>query len=445
MTGVDMKNPPDDPSYIAIDPKDFIRSPFGVCPSCAGEEYGVLSIGDRSVTRRCRECWHTASERLPGLEKKVIYLDQMAVSNMTKALDPDRQPNADGVRPFWRELFKRLDELVKLQWIVCPSSIIHERESLMTLDFELYRRMYQHLSGGVSFQHHLHVYQTQLFHALDAWLEGVPPVFGELDRHRAFTSGRLDTWSDRLSIRILFPTRPSEVEEHRGQRARRRDRLAEYMEAVRQSEGKGFEDWYREARGAMSQVIVDSFLQHLMTVRPMLAGEMEPGEELWNPTIQSTFFPSILRTLELNGVAKDRSWERTLEFLGSEAALATPYNEIYSLLIAALARKAAAGQRKVGRGTMNDIDILSMVLPYVDAVFTDDQFAGLVREEPLPGRLPSRAHVFSNRTRDDFLDFLDDLRQEVPQEHERRVLNVYGEEWLKPYVGVIADEKGRCQ
>lgn len=438
-----MKKPPGEPSSVTINPKDFIQPPFGACPSCGGTKYGVLMINDRSVTRRCRACWHTESDSLPGLQKKVIYLDQMAVSNMTKALDPDRQGTDDGVGPFWRELFEKLDVLVKLQWVACPSSIIHERESQMALDFELYRRMYKHLSAGVSFQHHLMVYQTQLFQALDAWLEGDPPDFSELDRHRAFTSGRLDTWLDRLSIEVHFPTRPSDVEEHRGQRAARRQKLAEYMDAVRQSDGKGFEDWYQEARGAMSEVIVESYLQWLMAVEQMLAGETPPGEAFRNQTIQSTFFPGILRTLERNGVSEDRSWERALEFLGSDAAMSAPYNEIYSLLMAALARKAASGQKKVGRGTMNDIDILSMVLPYVDAVFTDDQFAGLMQEAPLPDRLPSQAGVFSNRTRDDFMDFLEDLRQEVPQEHEELVQDVYGDRWLQPYVGVIAGEKER--
>ena len=79
------------------------------CPSRGRQDtYGVLMIGGIQYTRRCRECWHSDHYPLPPLEKKVIYLDQMVISHMTKALHPTAAAGRE-IDPFWRELFEKLD------------------------------------------------------------------------------------------------------------------------------------------------------------------------------------------------------------------------------------------------------------------------------------------------------------------------------------------------
>lgn len=53
--------------------------------------------------------------------KKVIYLDQFAISEMVKALDTRSKAHAR-VNPFWQQVFEALERVCKLQLVVCPWS-----------------------------------------------------------------------------------------------------------------------------------------------------------------------------------------------------------------------------------------------------------------------------------------------------------------------------------
>ncbi len=74
---------------MALDPRDFITAPFLVCPKCKEEAFGVLNVQSRSYTRRCRSCLHKERILLPELNKRIIYLDQLAISELLKAIHPD--------------------------------------------------------------------------------------------------------------------------------------------------------------------------------------------------------------------------------------------------------------------------------------------------------------------------------------------------------------------
>src|SRR5262245_6670065 len=63
--------------------------------------------------------------------KKVIYLDQFAISEMVKAVDT-RSNAHKRVDPIWRQVLKALERVCKLQLVVCPWSSIHRDESLVS-------------------------------------------------------------------------------------------------------------------------------------------------------------------------------------------------------------------------------------------------------------------------------------------------------------------------
>ena len=54
----------------------LIAGSFHPCPRCGQMQLGTLSIRVNVHSRRCRHCFHNESERLPPLNKKLIYLDQ---------------------------------------------------------------------------------------------------------------------------------------------------------------------------------------------------------------------------------------------------------------------------------------------------------------------------------------------------------------------------------
>ena len=114
---------------FVFDPRMFITGPRRPCPRCGQAEFGTLSITNNVHTRRCGGCFHYEEETLPPLAKRMIYLDQMVISDIAKKLDPVSRAEKPHVDDFWLEAFDRIDRLVKLQLIVCPNSPIHEVES----------------------------------------------------------------------------------------------------------------------------------------------------------------------------------------------------------------------------------------------------------------------------------------------------------------------------
>ena len=117
-----------------IDPRIFIHGPYIRCPKCNRQGYGVVEIGGRGYTRRCRRCWY--SSRYPvlsTLQKKVIYVDQFAISNMMEAIDVTAKAHDRAAAdPFWLSLFEQLERVCKLQLAVCRESYVHtDRKSVV--------------------------------------------------------------------------------------------------------------------------------------------------------------------------------------------------------------------------------------------------------------------------------------------------------------------------
>src|SRR5205814_1851571 len=99
-------------------------------------------VSGHSYSRRCRACWQKGEFPLWPLSRKVIYVDQFAISNMMKALNKAVEAH-DRVAgdPFWLTLFEKLERIVKLQLAICPHSDAHRRESMVTDLYEPLKRM----------------------------------------------------------------------------------------------------------------------------------------------------------------------------------------------------------------------------------------------------------------------------------------------------------------
>lgn len=98
---------------MLIDPRKFITGPFRPCPKCGKPEFGTFHVGDHHISRQCRECRHAVGEHLPPLSKRIVYLDQMILSNMAKTLDPEwgkQRPQQDG---YWATAFDALDRALE--------------------------------------------------------------------------------------------------------------------------------------------------------------------------------------------------------------------------------------------------------------------------------------------------------------------------------------------
>lgn len=429
-----------------IDPRMWISEPFVDCPKCGRPEYGSLQISNNRWTHRCRACWHTATESLPPVERHAIYLDQMALSNMAKALDPVWKAKRGEQDPYWGDLFRKLERLVKLQVLTCPSSPIHDEESAVTEYADVLRRLREYLAGGISLRYSTQVHASQLYGGLTAFEAGRPATLADYLRTGlpSIADGRLDQWSDRIQLSVNFPTSVETVDSYRSTRDKIGEVLAAWWEVWR-ANPRPFEESYEAERRALYQTWIDIFNANARQFQAMQRGEVPFDPDIAFPPPAVGTLSGLLSHFQRHGLTRQQANERLLAFLESEAALGAPANDINALLMAGLARKAMSGQRKPpGRGTGNDLQAIASYLPYCDAMFVDNQFAGLMREQPLATKLARyKARVFSIRTRDEFLDYLAELEAAVPEDHVARVRTVYGDTWLAPFDTILEAERER--
>lgn len=429
-----------------IDPRMWISEPLVDCPNCGRREYGSLQISNNRWTRRCRECWHTETETLPPVERRAVYLDQMVLSNMAKALDPVWRAKRGEQDPFWAELFRKLERLVKLQVLTCPSSPIHDEESAVTEYSGVLRRLREYLAGGISLRYSTDVLATQLYGGLAAFEAGRAATLDDYlgSGLARIADGQLDEWSDRLQLTVNFPTSAETVESYRSTRDKIGESLAKWWDVWR-ANPRPFEELYEAERHALYQTWIDIFNAHVRRFQAMQRGEVAPDHSIAFPSPVVGTVVGLLSHFQRQGLTRQQANEKLLAFLESEEALGAPVNDINALLMAGLARKAMSGQRRPpGRGTGNDLQAIAAYLPYCDAMFVDNQFAGLMREQPLASKLARyKARVFSIRTRSAFLDYLTELEAAVPSEHLARVRAVYGDSWLTSFDTILEAERQR--
>jgi len=130
---------------------------------------------------------------------------------------------------------------------------------------------------------------------------------------------------------------------------------------------------------------------------------------------------------------EDEAREKVVAFLKSGAMNGTPSNIIAASMYAALARKAASGQKKLpDEGMATDIKVVSTLLPYCDAMFVDNICRSLLNEIPQTHALPYKCAVFSSKTSSEFLKYLTAIRNSATPQHLELIEEVYGPKVLQP-------------
>ena len=171
------------------DPRDLIMGPYVLCPKCGLEQFSVLSIRDMRCTRRCRNCWHKADYNLPDIRKKIVYIDQFAVSNIMKVLSPNAKGHERAASEPHGKNFSR-------RWACCAT---FNWWCAQTRDKSL-KRTYEHFSGGLSFRASEDIKRQQIARVAQCWLRKEPATF-DFDAQQ-ITHGRLHEWADRIYITV---------------------------------------------------------------------------------------------------------------------------------------------------------------------------------------------------------------------------------------------------
>ncbi len=428
-----------------FNPRIFINPPYIKCPKCNNATFGVLSVHDNFYLRRCKNCLHPrATEEsvripLPTLKKKVIYIDQMAISNMMKVLNPETKSYKKGsVDEFWFLLFNKLDYLSKLQLIICPDSEFHEEESLLSPFYEPLKRIYELLSHGVSFNSYEVIERYQVYQHVKNWLKGEYGKKLELDINSVIR-GKLNGWQDRLIISVDMRFDEKIIDDFRKNREVLHSGLSEVFKRWQTENDKDFYEWFQEEVDSFGRSTLGAHLNYLEKMR-QYQGILNEESILAsiNPPPATQLMRTLHRVFENSGFDRSKILEKTDEYLHSQYIKDIPVVKIYSMILAAIARKAAAGQKNPpNQGMYNDICMISGLLPYCDAMFIDNACYNYLNEGPLVDEIDYDTKVFSQNKKEEFLEYLDTIESDASKSHLDRVYEVYGKDWAKPFTEIF--------
>lgn len=427
------------PETVRIDPRDFISAPYKLCPKCGHEKFGVLTISGSRYTRRCRDCWHSAYFHLPKLQKKIIYLDQFVISNLMKLKNSATKGHARvAADPFWQELHDLLFELRHLQSICCPDSGSHEQESRTSPFNKELKEMYEALSGGITFINFDSIKSLQITELARAMSESRETAFDFDPEH--VLSRDPNEWNERFYI--VFGDNPFISETNLRQvRATWHAEIARLFKDVWAVENHPFPYWYDLERKGYQEYLRQSVVKSRKERAEMMLA-YQPGREIAPEELEKTlssFAENLLATLEhvmrFPRDGSERSAEdagRLSREFGQQNRIAdAPFVQLQALMFASIAMRAAGGQKEPpNEGTITDIDTVSHLLPYCDAMYMDNGCRSLLMDVPKDLRPSGSAKVFSPNVKDEFLDYLRHIRASITAEQTQAIRDIYGDELI---------------
>lgn len=409
-----------------FDPADLIMRPLVQCPSCKEVAYGVLSVGAETCERRCKRCRHSQTEYLPLLQKKVIYLDQFAISDLMKLRDPQAPGHARVAgNPFWNKLDKSLTQTRRAQLAIFPHSNAHRNESLIYAEYESLKKSYESYSLGVSFKSPEAIRHLQMACAVVAW------AFSKEADHdfdpTQIIHGDVHGWSPRIYVTVEGRYPADIIAGIRAGRNESHTALQECFEVWTSAAHKTFFQRQQEEARAYGPGIIKRHLESLQ-VRLEIARKARPVDlEAFFPTMFEQTVGVLNFTLQKAGITDPKPPAKAVQFLMSEAFTRLPFLIIESSMYANFAMKVAAGQKTPpNQGTATDIEVVSTLLPYCDAMFVDRHTRALVADIPRKHSLRCATKLFSMSNREEFLEYLDTLTATATPDHLALVKRVYG-------------------
>ena len=406
-----------------FDPRLFINQPFITCPSCGADEFGVLTVHANSFMRRCRACWHDQIYPLPPVRKTIIYLDQFVISGILRVREKTAKPDADA---FYIALYNKLVRLLKLQAIVCPYSEAHILESDVHSNPKGLRASYRAFGEGVSFESFDDIRRTQVMARLDRWLNNdATPI--PIDRGDVLQGQEVDIWTEPFDISVELPSIPGTTDKLRAWRSQSHSGLVDVFNNTWKVEPhQTWEYWRDQEAASWGRLIIPIYKRELLRWTGILEGIVQPMPHETEPHHFVTLIGDIVDRIIEAGCPAVHAVEAAFRFLMTAIA-DTPFRQIAGSIYACIAKKAPAQVKPPTQGFHNDVDVMSCVLPYCDAMFMDNEMAAYWREiqGTASRRVPFATRVFSLSSKDRFLAYLDDLEQAVSDEQRRITSEIY--------------------
>jgi len=421
---------------ITIDPKMFISKPFTKCPKCNKEEsFGSLIISGGHHTKKCRECWHSQSFKLPPLDKKVIYLDQFVISNMMKAIN-DKLGKKQKVDKTYLRLFEKLDRLVKLQLIICPDSEFHREESLLSF-YTVLKRMYEQLSHGISFYDSTTIRRFQLCEDFKSYIKDEQCDWVKCLDVDDLLHGDRNEWQGRLIISIKSKIDQKEIDIFRKRRLEIHNNFNSIFETWKKQTAKTYQSFVKEISTSFGTGIADRYVNLIAQYfqASMGAKTLSTGDMLSFTGESSVLITSLLHYLP-NDSNHAENLHKVLSYLRSERLEQVPFNEIYSAFWGVIAYQISKGGRKKAPnvGMFTDIEMVSTLMPYCDAIFIDKDMHSILNFGPSRKIVSKhKTKIFSLTNVTSFFSYLEKIENKASKKHILTVKETYGEDWGTPF------------
>jgi hypothetical protein len=369
----------------------MLWGPLEPCPHCGrAASYGRCLIERNDLLYRCQHCLAMDRKPLPRVKKKVIYIDQFALSNMVK-------PKAD---PFWGDLYSRLLDLAAKNLITCPSSPIHVEESRFSATLrEGLKGLYCELAGSDKFKRPREIEKAQMARLLKQFMG-----LAESEQDPEWTDWadeNPDRWADFFHVHVDFDIDEDLVEWLRADKVRFCDEMAGQYEVWRQNPQPFDEDVKSN---------LASWMSSLLKERAWLAE--------W-----------LVRWVQAIDRSETEPMSVVVEFLKSGIWVEAPYLVRWVRVWAKIAELARnpKGPRKPQRGDAFDSQVLSYYAAHCDAMFIDKGFCSIATDPRVCAPGPRGTHFFSEQSRDGFLRYLDGINDGMSQEHREALAFVYGD------------------
>lgn len=396
--------------------------PFKTCFNCKTQNLGLLSIGRQTVERRCRACGWTINGALPPVTKRTVYLDQFAISQIFKLRRGELRPASNSYE-FWIRADAALKRAYLLQQVVFPASHIHFKETIVYRSPEDLRVAHDMLAGGVHFRRLEEIELTQLVPFAQAFIRGEPPPKLDFALEEAL-AGDPDGWLPRfhISVNTDFSMFAEPQRATREQSSASLTALTDVWAAEKPTYQAAFEHELQ----ALGPANINELKRAIdRAERASAAGDLLEVFEANNAPLYRQFL-WLARLFEDMGVPHAHVASKVIEFWYWPGLQNIPFHRLFASLVALLARKFAAGQRRTpSPGMLNDFEAIAYFGPYVDAMLLDRECAGLVREMPADPSKLMRAKVFSLASGDAFIAYLDSLSDAAPKEVRQAAHDLY--------------------
>jgi hypothetical protein len=398
----------------------FELPPFRQCPKCKKQAFGTLSVGGTVATKRCKDCRYSHGEVLPDVDKRVVYLDQFAVSELYKTKTKTRRKGASSER-FWQDCYSLANRAYLRQQVVFPVSNLHSDETIVFHSAAELRTAHEMFSGDTTFEHTGTIARHQEWEFAKAYLAGLGPpslTFNVDD----VLSGNRNVWLPVYHVGVnsdfsIFAP------------GLRRDKAKAEVSLKELAEG-----WVKN-HSTFDQILKHELSSYGPAMRSAVRHEIartsaafvsnDPSSMLEMGFGLQDRYKQLAAMFAQKGVS-GKNVSTFLDWDGNEEQSA---HKIFAYLMAALGWRVVSGQSpSLSASILNDFTAIATYAPYVDAMFVDRQCASLLQQGRLRSELNYKARIFSMRNQQEFLDYLNELGDSASKEVREFAHDLYGVE-----------------